>query len=79
MDVVIFVRDLDIGIPPFEIDQDLDATYDRLYCGKTTLQDNDIRMNQYLEVFFNHDLVPKLEQNERRTCKTCLHATHVSL
>ena len=71
MDVVIFVRDLDIGIPPFEFDQDLDATYDRLYCGKTTLQD--------LEVFFNHDLVPKLEQNERRTCKTCLHATHVSL
>ena len=38
MDVVIFVRDLDRGIPPIEIDQDLDATYNRLYCGKTTLQ-----------------------------------------
>ena len=55
MDVVIFVRDLDGGIPPIEIDEDLDATYNRPYCGKTTLQDSDLRINQYLEVFLVAD------------------------
>ena len=52
------MQDLDRAIPPIEIDQDLDVTYDRLYCGKTTLQDSDLNINQYPVAFLNHNLVP---------------------
>ena len=55
MDVVILVRDLDRAIPPIEIDQDLDVPYNRLYCERTTLQDSDLNINQYLEVFLVAD------------------------
>ena len=51
MDVFILVRDLDRAIPPIAVDQDLDVTYDRLYCGKTTLQDSDLNINQYPVAF----------------------------
>ena len=58
MDVLILVRDLDRAVPPIAVDQDLDVSYDRLYCGKTTLQDSDVNINQYPVAFWNHDLVP---------------------
>ena len=51
MDVLILVRDLDTAVPPIAVDQDLDETYGRLYCGKTTLQDSDLDINQYPVAF----------------------------
>ena len=51
MDVLILVRDLDRAVPPTAVDQDLDVTYDRLYCGNTTLQDSDFIINQYPVTF----------------------------
>ena len=57
MDVPILVRDLDRAVPPIAVHQDLDVTYDRLYCGKATLQDSDLNINQYHRDFLNHDLV----------------------
>ena len=51
MDVLILVRDLDRAVPPIPVDQDLDVTYDRLYCGNTTLQDSDLNINQYPVTF----------------------------
>ena len=51
MDVLILVRDLDRAVPPIAVHQDLDVTYDRLYCGKATLQDSDLNINQYPVTF----------------------------
>ena len=51
MDVLILVRDLDRTVPPIPVDQDLDVTYDGLYCGNTTLQDSDLNINQYPVTF----------------------------
>ena len=51
MDALILVRDLDRAVPPIAVDQDLDVSYDRLYCGKTTLQDSDLNINQYPVAF----------------------------
>ena len=65
MDVLSLVRDLEWAIPPIEIDQDLDETYDRPYCRKITLQDSELNINQYPVVFMNHDLGERERERDR--------------
>ena len=44
MDVFSLVRDLEKAIPPIDIYQDLDETYERPYCRKITLQDSKLNI-----------------------------------
>ena len=65
------MRDLDWEIPPINFHKDLDARSIKPYCGKTTLQDNDLHVNQDLDVYL--DLVLYFGERERERQKKSYH------